>query len=154
LPNGYRKAEHCDRHGGHVTNDNTTVAVEVPVFLVEDDIAAIGNDYGITIMPKEPVHRARPALGHKSRFITGHIDFLQVRSGAIHILDYKPDTRTNKPIAQPAIYALALTLTRLVPGLALFDIKCAWFNETCYNEFVLMPLRRSRSAKPFCADDF
>ena len=29
----------------------------------------------------------------------------------------------------------ALALTRLVPGLGLFDIKCAWFNENCYNEF-------------------
>ena len=65
--------------------------------------------------------------------ITGHIDFLQARNGAIHILDYKPDARTNKPIAQLTIYALALT--RLVPGLRLFDIKCAWFNENCYNEF-------------------
>ena len=46
----------------------------------------------------------------------------------MHILDYKPDARTNKPIAQLTIYALALT--RLVPGLKLFDIKCAWFNET------------------------
>ena len=51
----------------------------------------------------------------------------------IHILDYKPDARTNKPIAQLAVYSLALT--RLVPGLRLFDIKCAWFNENCYNEF-------------------
>ena len=51
----------------------------------------------------------------------------------MHILDYKPDARTNKPIAQLAIYALALT--RLVPGLKLFDIKCAWFNEEEYCEF-------------------
>lgn len=49
------------------------------------------------------------------------------------ILDYKPDARTNTPIAQLAIYALALT--RRVPGLKLFDIKCAWFNEQEYNEF-------------------
>ncbi len=52
--------------------------------------------------------------------------------GAVHILDYKPDARTNKPVAQLAIYALALT--RLVPGLQLFDIKCAWFNEDEYLE--------------------
>jgi hypothetical protein len=55
------------------------------------------------------------------------------RNGAVHILDYKPDARTNKPIAQLTIYALALT--RLVPGLKLFDIKCAWFNENTYCEF-------------------
>ena len=48
-------------------------------------------------------------------------------------LDYKPDARTNTPIAQLAIYALALT--RLVPRLKLFDIKCAWFNEDEYCEF-------------------
>ncbi len=76
-------------------------------------------------------HGAR--TGDKPRAITGHIDFLQVRNGAVHILDYKPDARTNKPIAQLAIYALALT--RLVPGLKLFDIKCAWFNEEEYCEF-------------------
>jgi hypothetical protein len=45
---------------------------------------------------------------------------LQVLNGAVHILDYKPDARTNKPIAQLAIYALALT--RLIPCLKLFDI--------------------------------
>ena len=41
--------------------------------------------------------------------IHGHIDFLQVRNGAVHILDYKPDARTNKPIAQLTSYALALS---------------------------------------------
>lgn len=45
----------------------------------------------------------------------------------MHILGYKPDSRTNKPVAQLGIYALAVT--RRVPGSKLFDIKCAWFNE-------------------------
>jgi ATP-dependent exoDNAse (exonuclease V) beta subunit len=70
--------------------------------------------------------------GGSERAITGHIDFLQVRNGAVHIPDYKPDARTNKPIAQLSIYALALT--RRAPGLKLFDIKCAWFNEEEYCE--------------------
>ena len=92
-------------------------------------------------------NRAGLSIGvvlHKPRFITGHIDFLQVRNGAIHILDYKPDARTNKPFAQLTIYALALT--RLVQGLRLFDIKCARFNESCYNEF-FPRLRLPRPAK-------
>jgi hypothetical protein len=63
--------------------------------------------------------------------------------GAVHILDYKPDARTNKPIAQLTIYALALT--RLVPGLRLFDIKCAWFNEQQYCELFPRLLLRSPS---------
>jgi hypothetical protein len=66
-------------------------------------------------------------LGAAERTITGHIDLLQVRNGAVHVLDYKPDARTNKPIAQLAIYTLALT--RLVPDLKLFDIKCASFKR-------------------------
>jgi hypothetical protein len=52
----------------------------------------------------------------------------------VHILDYKPDAQTNKPLAQLAIYALALT--RLIPGLKLFDIKCVWFNEVEYCEIL------------------
>jgi len=127
-----------------LANDSATLAVEVPIWLVEDDIAMLEEMYGVTIVPKEPIHPARPSRGHKPRFITGHIDFLQARNGAIHILDYKPDARTNKPIAQLTIYALALT--RLVPGLRLFDIKCGWFNENCYNEFLprlLLPRPKS-----------
>jgi len=117
-----------------LANDSSTLAVEGPIWLLEDDIAALEEMYDTAIVPKEPIHTARPSRGHKLRFITGHIDFLQARNGAIHILDYKPDARTNKPIAQLTAYALALT--RLVPGLRLFDIKCGWFNENCYNEFL------------------
>ena len=95
----------------------------IPTWLDEPDIQALERLHGIELAPKTGAPRA----------ITGHIDFLQVRNGAVHILDYKPDARTNKPIAQLAIYALALT--RLVPGLKLFDIKCAWFNEQEYCEF-------------------
>jgi PD-(D/E)XK nuclease superfamily protein len=133
-------------------NDSTTVAVEVPIFLLEEDIAALEEHYGVEIVPKEPVRSARPALGHKPRFITGHIDLLQVRNGSIHVLDYKPDARTNKPIVQLLVYALALT--RLVPDLVLSDISCAWFNETAYNEFSPRRLLRSVSEKRFLGDDF
>lgn len=123
-----------------LANDSVTVAVEVPIWLDEHDIAALEARYAITIaaksQPQSPQDAPQPATepGQRGpRFITGHIDFIQVRNGAVHILDYKPDARTNKPFAQLTIYALALT--RLVPGLKLFDIKCAWFNEHCYNEF-------------------
>ena len=105
-----------------LANDSSTVAIEIPIWLTEDEISATRNEIR---------HRARGGWG--AALITGHIDFLQVRNDAVHILDYKPDARTNKPIAQLAIYALALTIR--VPGLKLFDIKCAWFNEDEYNEF-------------------
>lgn len=114
-------------------NDSATIAVDVPIYLLEDDIAAIEDAYGVTIIPKELLHRSFPASGHKPRFVTGHIDFLQVRDGAIHILHYSPDAHTNKSIAQLAIYAVALT--RLAPGIELMDIKCAFFNEARYNQY-------------------
>src|SRR3972149_9302911 len=88
-----------------LTNDSVTVAVEIPIWLTENDITALEKQHGIELVPQ---------VGAAERSITGHIDFLQVRNGAVHILDYKPDARTNKPIAQPAIYALPLM--RLVPG--------------------------------------
>jgi ATP-dependent exoDNAse (exonuclease V) beta subunit len=100
-----------------------TIAVEVPIWLLPEDIVAIERDFGIQLLP-DNAPRDQP--------MTGHIDFIQVRNGAVHILDYKPDARTNRPFAQLTIYALALT--RLA-GLRLFDIKCAWFNERTYCEF-------------------
>jgi transposase-like protein len=120
---GNNKLRHETLQNFMLVNDSVTLAIEVPIWLSETDIAALERQYGIELAPRN----GRP------RSITGHIDFLQVRNGAVHILDYKPDARTNKPIAQLAIYALALT--RLVPGLKLFDIKCAWFNEHEYCEF-------------------
>jgi ATP-dependent exoDNAse (exonuclease V) beta subunit len=107
-----------------LANDSVTVAIEIPIWLREHDIAALEWQLHIELTARSD---------DKARVITGHIDFLQVRNGAVHILDYKPDAGTNKPIAQLTIYALALT--RLVAGLRLFDIKCAWFNEHEYCEF-------------------
>jgi transposase-like protein len=121
---GNNKLRHETLQRFMLTNDSVTLAVEIPIWLRETDIAALEKQYGIELAPR---------VGAAERSITGHIDFLQVRNGAVHILDYKPDARTNKPVAQLAIYALALT--RLIPGLKLFDIKCAWFNEEEYSEF-------------------
>ena len=119
---GANKLRHETLQNFMLANDSSTVAIEIPIWLTEDEIVELETRYGIEL-----------AAGGAPRSITGHIDFLQVRNDAVHILDYKPDARTNKPIAQLAIYALALTIR--VPGLKLFDIKCAWFNEEEYNEF-------------------
>jgi ATP-dependent exoDNAse (exonuclease V) beta subunit len=80
-----------------LANDSVTIAVEIPIWLVESDIAALEAAYGVEMVPRQPINPERHLAGHKPRHITGHIDFLQVRNGAIHILDYKPDARTNKP---------------------------------------------------------
>ena len=121
---GNNKLRHETLQNFMLANDSSTVAIEIPIWLTEDEISELEARYGIELAPHD---------GTTPRSITGHLDFLQVRNDAVHILDYKPDARTNKPIAQLAIYALALTIR--VPGLTLFDIKCAWFNEDEYNEF-------------------
>lgn len=119
-----------------LSNDSTTLAVEAPVWMSPEDVAAIQRQYGIVLVP-DPIETA----------ITGHIDFLQIRNGAVYILDYKPDARTNRPIAQLTIYALALSQ---LTGIKLFDIKCAWFNEHEYCEFfprTLLGPRRGPSTR-------
>jgi hypothetical protein len=118
-----------------LANDSVTVAVEIPIWLYPKDIRAIEAEYGLRIFQAK----------EKAESITGHIDFLQVRNGAVHILDYKPDAKTNRPVAQLTIYALALS--RLT-GIRLFDIKCGWFNEHQYCEFLPRPLvSKGRRAK-------
>lgn len=103
-------------------NDSVTVAVEVPIVLTAKDIRHFKEKLGFAIpftLPKDGV-------------ITGHIDFVQIRNGMIHILDYKPGAKTDKPIEQLTIYALALS--RLT-GLRLFHFKCAWFDGEHFYEF-------------------
>ncbi len=69
---------------------------------------------------------------HTDTILTGHIDVLQIRNGSIHILDYKPNARREKPITQLMVYALALSRRT---GLRLYDFTCAWFDEHDYFEF-------------------
>jgi len=101
-------------------NDSVTVGVEVPIYLTPEDIAHLEGKLGFSL----PFHLETTA--------TGHIDFVQIRNGLIHILDYKPNAKHERPFQQLLLYALALS--RLT-GLRLYDFKCAWFDENDYYEF-------------------
>lgn len=81
-----------------LVNDSVTLAAEVPVWISPAMLAELEREHGIALLPE----------GHRGS-LTGHLDFLQVRNGAVHILDYKPDARTNHPVAQLTIYALAIS---------------------------------------------
>lgn len=120
---GNNKLRHETLQRFMLANDSVTLAVEIPIWLREPDIAAVEARWGINLLAKLP---------ERERVITGHIDFLQVRNGAVHLLDYKPDAATNRPFAQLTIYALALSQ---LTGIPLLDFKCAWFNEHQYCEF-------------------
>ena len=128
LPTGDNHARHAALQRFMLANNSTTVAVEVPIWLQADDIAAIERRWDIELVPQAAT---APSEG-EARSITGHIDFLQIRNGAIHILDYKPDATTGKPFAQLTLYALAYSH---LTGIPLFDFKCAWFDGRQYCEF-------------------
>lgn len=103
-----------------LANDSVSIAAEVPVYLTSNDI----------------VYYKKRGFSFDFRNyrtpITGHIDFLQLRNGCIHILDYKPEAEKVKPVEQLVVYALALASRT---KLAVKDFKCAWFNEKNYYEF-------------------
>lgn len=107
-----------------LVNDSATIAVEVPIYLTTDDFAVF-RAHGFTF-----------PFGEYP--ITGHIDFLQLRSGFLHILDYKPAARKEKHVVtQLTIYALALSQRT---GLPVKSFKCAWFDEHDYFEFYPLPV--------------
>ncbi|HBA45855.1 MAG: hypothetical protein UT98_C0003G0058 [Candidatus Nomurabacteria bacterium GW2011_GWF2_40_31] len=148
-----------DRHEGvqkfMIANDSVTVATEVPVYIRREDIEYMQNALNFQIVGEEGItfrrHSKRDEKGKNSAkgknlkkdnvgtetfqipsLLTGHIDIVQVRNGQIHLLDYKPKAKKEKPIEQLTWYALALS--RLT-GLRLYEFKCAWFDETDYFEF-------------------
>lgn len=136
------KLRHRTLQNFMLANDSVTVAVEVPVYMDEMDVEHMQDELGFKIPLK------------LDKVLTGHIDILQLRNGAVHILDYKPNSAKGKEgsaaFTQLALYALMLS--RLT-GLRLYDFKCAWFDENSYFEFfplhVVYKLRdRARKEHP------
>ncbi|TSC52168.1 MAG: hypothetical protein LiPW41_379 [Parcubacteria group bacterium LiPW_41] len=110
-----------------IATDSVTIATEVPVYITGEDIEHMSHALGFEIPGF-----AEWKKENKRILITGHIDFLQVRNGQVHILDYKPHADKERPIEQLTWYALALS--RLT-GLRLYEFVCAWFDDTHYFEF-------------------
>jgi ATP-dependent exoDNAse (exonuclease V) beta subunit len=103
-----------------LANDSVTAAIEIPIYLAPEDL-------------KHFTQKLRFQVPFTlTEMLTGHIDILQIRNGLIHILDFKPNAKREKPYTQLTLYALALS--RLT-GLRLYDFKCAWFDENNYFEF-------------------
>jgi hypothetical protein len=101
-------------------NDTSTIAIEVPVYLTNDDINYfLSRGFNLS-------------LENNQTPITGHIDILQIRNNLIHILDYKPEASKINPINQLTIYALALASRLQIP---VKQFKAAWFDENNYYEF-------------------
>ncbi|MBS3146626.1 PD-(D/E)XK nuclease family protein [Candidatus Woesearchaeota archaeon] len=99
-------------------HDNKTVAVEIPLWLENNEIA----DYPKIFSSKEP--------------LTGHIDILRVEDGKIWIWDYKPRASYEK-YATTQTYFYALMLSKRT-GISLDHFRCGYF-DSAY-AFVFKPL--------------
>jgi len=130
-----------DRHDAlqrfMLANDSVTVATEVPVYIRREDLAHMQKQLGFRLFKKQKKEDKNKEVEEFTiedlpKLITGHIDFVQIRNGQVHLLDYKPNAAKERPIEQLTIYALALS--RLT-GLKVFNFKCAWFDEKDYFEF-------------------
>jgi len=132
-----------------LANDSCTVATEVPVYIRKEDVEHMENVLNFKIVNDGQIEvkgdKVREEKGSGSmrkaisargrpfpRLLTGHIDFVQVRNGSVHLLDYKSGAAKERPIEQLTWYAMALS--RLT-GLRLFEFKCGWFDEKDYFEF-------------------
>ncbi len=72
----HNKRRHDELQRFMLATDSVTLAVEVPIILSPDDLVHFRDQAGFHI----PIET--------SATLTVHIDFLQTRHGAIHILDY------------------------------------------------------------------
>ena len=116
-----------------IANDSCTVATEVPVYIRKEDIEHFENDLRFKICGDGKIEiKGNKKPVELPKLLTGHIDFIQIRNGQIHLLDYKPDAAKEKPIEQLTWYALAMC--RLT-GLRLYDFTCAWFDDKDFFQF-------------------
>jgi len=90
-------------------NDNSTVAMEVPIWLSPNEM--IGYK---TIFKSEEI-------------LTGHIDILRIDDEKIYIWDYKPNAHREKYAAtQLFFYALMLSKRTKIP---LNKFRCGYFDQ-------------------------
>ena len=106
-----------------LTNDSTTIAAELPVYLTNWDAGYYRNQRNFEFH-----------LNNYQTPITGHIDLLQIRNNLIHILDYKPDAHLNQEQTTQQLTIYALALSRKL-NLKLSHFKAGWFDEHNYYEF-------------------
>ena len=151
-----------DRHQAiqdfFLTNDSTTIAAELPVYLTNWDAGYYRNQRGFmfsssvrggtrtndinnTVTNRSASGEDKIAKRSFATFlnnyqtpITGHADLIQIRNSMLHILDYKPNAHLNQEqtIQQLTIYALALSRKL---NLELKHFKCGFFDENNYFEF-------------------
>lgn len=94
-------------------NDTTSVACEVPLWLLPDEIETYQK------------------LFNSEKPLTGHIDIVRVQDNKIWILDYKPNAQKEQ-FAATQVYFYALMLSKRTK-LPLENFRCGYFDHlNCY----------------------
>ncbi|GIU69395.1 MAG: hypothetical protein KatS3mg002_0631 [Candidatus Woesearchaeota archaeon] len=117
LKNARFKTAHSNVQMFMLQNDDKTISIEVPIWLLSDEL----SNYENILMTKEP--------------LTGHIDVLRIEDNKIWIWDYKPNARREKYASiQTNFYALMLSKRT---GLPLDIFRCGYFDEK--DAFIFRP---------------
>ncbi|PKN46104.1 MAG: hypothetical protein CVU59_07065 [Deltaproteobacteria bacterium HGW-Deltaproteobacteria-17] len=103
--------ENCQYH--FLTRDPFTVGVEVPVWLEARELEDFAEVFG------------------GSGPLTGHIDLVREKGGAVEVWDYKPHARRERHAAtQVFLYTFMLSVRT---GILLRHFRCGYFDERdCY----------------------
>ncbi|MFH1638466.1 MAG: hypothetical protein ABIB71_08625 [Candidatus Woesearchaeota archaeon] len=111
------KSNHMKVQCFMLENDKTTVAMEVPIWLKQEEL----HCYNELFKSEEP--------------LTGHIDVLGIEDNNVWIWDYKPNAHQEKfASTQTYFYALMLSIRT---GIPLERFRCGYFDK--YYAFVFKP---------------
>jgi hypothetical protein len=92
-----------------LANDNNTISIEVPVWLMEKELSNYNELFNTT------------------EVLTGHIDALRVEDGKIWVWDYKPKAHLEKYAStQVNFYSIMLSKRS---GIPLENFRCGYFDD-------------------------
>ena len=108
ISNNYKSA-HSNVQVFMLERDDKTLAVEVPIWLMPDEVQEFNNIF------------------KESAPLTGHIDALRIEDNKIWIWDYKPKAHLEK-YASCQVYFYALMLSKRT-GISLDRFMCGYFDD-------------------------
>ncbi|MEM3126975.1 MAG: PD-(D/E)XK nuclease family protein [Candidatus Woesearchaeota archaeon] len=108
APENY-KTSHSNVEIFLLENDPHTIAVEVPLWLLPEEI----ENYERTFQSNEP--------------LTGHADIIRIEDNKIWVWDYKPNANKEK-YASAQVFFYALMLSKRT-GIPLSFFRCGYFDE-------------------------
>ena len=118
LEEGRFRTAHSNVQMFMLQNDNSTISIEVPIWLLDSEFLGYSQ------------------LFHSTDALTGHIDALRIENDKVWIWDYKPNAAKEKfASTQTNFYAVMLSQRA---GIPLEKFRCGYFDEK--EAFVFRPV--------------